>query len=82
MQNNQIFLERDGLTKLTGFKAKSKQVNQLQKMRIHFLINARGEPLVFRSYFEIVEKTGSPDIEWKSNALNAKAKSNARASKP
>lgn len=80
MQNKQVFLDKDDLIRLTGFKVKSKQAMQLRKMKIAFLTNARSEPLVFRSYFEKVEQTGSPEVEWQSNAL--KAKQNARAPKP
>lgn len=44
-----MFLTRDEVATLTGRKIKSKQIEQLRKMHVHFWVNAVNAPVVPRS---------------------------------
>jgi hypothetical protein len=48
----EMFLDKQQLADLTGFKMKSKQVAQLRKMGLPFFLNGRGEPKVTVSAVE------------------------------
>lgn len=58
-----MFLDEAQLVKLTGFRQKSKQIAQLRKMGVPFLINASGHPVVT----EINAKESKPEVktEWR-----------------
>ena len=47
-----MFLTKEELAILTGRKTKSKQVEQLRKMRLPFWVNAIDAPVVARSTIE------------------------------
>jgi len=48
----ETFLNEQELAALTGFKLKSKQVEQLKKMGVPFYVNAAGRAVVVRSVVE------------------------------
>lgn len=47
-----MFLSKDELATLTGFKHKAKQCDQLRRQGVAFRVNARGEPIVCRTALE------------------------------
>ena len=47
-----IFLTKEDVADLTGWKTKAKQIDQLRAMRIIFWINGHGVPVVPRSAIE------------------------------
>lgn len=47
-----IFLTKDDVAELTGWKTKAKQIQQLRTMRLIFWINGHGVPVVPRSAIE------------------------------
>jgi hypothetical protein len=62
-----MFLTRDDIERLTGFKHKAKQRAQLVAMHIPFRENARGEPLVTEAYIEgtkqpIIKQAWTPTL--------------------
>lgn len=68
-----MFLTKEELAILTGRKTKSKQVEQLRKMRLPFWINAMGAPVVARSTIE--GKTGAAPaakVVWVPSVLQEK----------
>lgn len=52
------FLSKEDVATLTGAKIKSKQVEQLRRMRLPFWINAQGVPVVPRSAID-----GRPEVK-------------------
>ncbi|QSI78179.1 DUF4224 domain-containing protein [Niveibacterium microcysteis] len=61
LSHNAIFLTPDELIQLTGRKLHGKQLAALRSMRIPFLVNALGRPVVSRSIFLASQATiGSP----------------------
>jgi hypothetical protein len=56
------FLKADELAELTGRKRRDKQIEALQRMRIPYLVNAAGRPVVARTAIEggrpVRESTG------------------------
>ena len=47
-----MFLTRDELAELTGYRQKHRQVARLRVMGISFWINAAGQPVVARAVIE------------------------------
>lgn len=52
LYTSEVFLNKDDIAILTGRKVRSKQVEQLRKMKIPFWVNAIGAPVVARSAIE------------------------------
>jgi hypothetical protein len=53
-----IFLSKEDVATLTGAQFKTKQVEQLRKMRLPFWVNAQGVPVVPRSAID-----GRPEVK-------------------
>jgi hypothetical protein len=47
-----MFLTKEELSILTGFKRSSKQCDQLRKQGVPFRVNAHGDPIVCRTAIE------------------------------
>ena len=47
-----MFLNRDELALLTGFRRKGRQVEQLRRMGVTFYVNGCGRPIVARTAIE------------------------------
>jgi hypothetical protein len=67
-----MFLDKDELATLTGFKHKAKQCDQLRRQGVAFRVNARGEPIVCRTALEgTTERKQKPDKQKWQSALSA-----------
>lgn len=64
-----MFLTASDIARLTGYKHKAKQCEQLRKMGIRFDINALGEPIVSENYY--MGKTDKPAANWQPAILRA-----------
>ncbi len=62
-----MFLTASDIYRLTGYKHKAKQCEQLRKMGIPFHVNVRGEPIVS----EYMSKTDKPAANWQPAVLRA-----------
>lgn len=51
-----MFLDDDEIAKLTGKKAKSKQIDELRKQGIAFRVNSTGHPVVTRAAVEGIKE--------------------------
>lgn len=63
-----MFLTHDEIARLTGYKRKKQQCEQLKAMHIAYRLNARGEPIVSEAYINgVVEPKKQPS--WQPNLL-------------
>jgi len=65
-----VFLNKDEVEELTGYKIKAYQIKALRKMGVHFKVRASdGRPVVHESEFVVSKKVTStqPDYSWMKN---------------
>ncbi len=60
MSDEELFLTKEQLARLTGRKWRTKQVEQLRRMGLPFYINAGGEPIVTCAAVEGRPETNQP----------------------
>lgn len=65
--SSKMFLSIEDVERLTGCKRKSQQCIQLDKMRINYFKNARGEPVVTEAILHGLKQIAKP-TGWHSNA--------------
>lgn len=58
-----MFLTRDEVATLTGRKIKSKQIEELRRMRLTFWVNADDRPVVPRSAIEGRKPDPKPEVK-------------------
>lgn len=64
------FIATDDVSLLTGYRQKSRQIDQLRKMGVPFRINARGIPVVARSAVDGVRPVPGTEIPaWEPRVL-------------
>ena len=63
MMNVDLFLNAEEVHQLTGFKRKTKQIQQIKKMGIPFFINATNRPIVSRSVVDGSAKAKPPKTQ-------------------
>lgn len=51
-----LFLDNEDIERLTGYKRKAQQCEQLRRQGIPFRTNARGEPIVSVAYINGITK--------------------------
>ena len=67
-----MFLTVDDIERLTGYKRKKQQCEQLKAMHIAYRLNARGEPIVSEAYINGVAEVKKQPT-WQPNLLNLSA---------
>lgn len=66
-----MFLEDDELVKLTGKKAKGKQIESLRRQGVPFRVNATGHPVVTRAAVEGMKEPEPAKQGWMPRVLKA-----------
>lgn len=66
--DDSIFLSREDVARLTGYKRRDKQIESLRLMGVKHRVNAAGEPIVAKEVVLGTRKTKEPE-EWVPAAL-------------
>ncbi len=61
-----MFLSTKDIERLTGYKRKAQQCQELARQGIPFRVNARGEPIVTESYINGISKKAEKQ-SWQPN---------------
>ncbi len=72
MDDDSIFLSRDDVARLTGFKRRDKQIEALRMIRVKHRVNAAGEPIVAKEVVLGGRKAKEPE-EYVPKALREEA---------
>jgi hypothetical protein len=62
-----LFLSRQELIELTGFKRPSRQILQLKSMKIPYRVNGRGHPVVAKD--QVTGAAYMPHVAWSPNVV-------------